>query len=51
MAMAYGIANGEKAKVKGLITGRDSDTLTLRTLESGNIVVVLTDNTSVGCRA
>ena len=47
MAMAYGIANGEKAKVKGLITGRDSDTLTLRTLESGSVVVVLTDNTSV----
>jgi len=47
MAMAYGIANGEKAKVKGLITGRDSDTLTLRTLESGSLVVVLTDNTSV----
>jgi hypothetical protein len=45
--MAYGIANGEKAKVKGLITGRDSDTLTLRTLESGNVVVLLTDNTSV----
>jgi OmpA-OmpF porin, OOP family len=47
LAMAYGISNGEKAKVKGLITGRDSDTLTLRTLESGNVVVVLTDNTSV----
>jgi OOP family OmpA-OmpF porin len=47
LAMAYGISNGEKAKVKGLITGRDSDTLTLRTLESGNVVVVLTDTTSV----
>src|ERR1700757_456794 len=45
--LAHGISNGEKVKINGLITGRDGDTLTLRTLESGNVVVVLTDDTSV----
>jgi len=46
-AMAFGITNGEKVKVNGLITGRDGDTLTLRTLESGTLTVVLTDDTKV----
>ena len=45
--LAYGVSNGEKVKMTGLITGRNGDTLTVRTLESGNIVVVLTDNTKV----
>jgi len=45
--LAYGVTNGEKVKVSGMITGRDSDTLTLRTGDSGNLVVVLTDNTKV----
>ena len=45
--VAYGVTNGEKVKVNGLITGRNSDSLTLRTADSGNLVVVLTDNTKV----
>jgi outer membrane protein OmpA-like peptidoglycan-associated protein len=44
---AYGISNGDKVKINGLITGRNGDTLTVRTLESGNVVVVLTDDTKV----
>ena len=44
---AYGVSNGEKVKINGLITGRNADTLTVRTLESGNLVVVLTDDTKV----
>jgi OOP family OmpA-OmpF porin len=44
---AYGVSNGEKVKTNGLITGRNGDTLTIRTLESGNLIVVLTDNTKV----
>jgi outer membrane protein OmpA-like peptidoglycan-associated protein len=45
--LAYGVSNGEKVKITGLITGRNGDTLTVRTLESGNLVVVLTDDTKV----
>jgi OOP family OmpA-OmpF porin len=47
VGLAYGISNGEKVKINGLITGRNGDTLTVRTLESGNVVVVLTDDTKV----
>lgn len=45
--LAYGVSNGEKVKLSGLIVGRDADTLTLRTLESSNVTVVLTDQTKV----
>jgi OmpA-OmpF porin, OOP family len=45
--LAYGVSNGEKVKTTGLITGRNGDTLTVKTLESGNVVVVLTDDTKV----
>ena len=47
LASALGVSNGEQVKFKGLITARDGDTLTLRTLESGNVLVVLTDQTKV----
>lgn len=47
VGVTYGVANGEKAKTKGLIVGRDSDSLTLKTPESPNQVVVLTDYTKV----
>lgn len=47
VGMALGAANGEKVKAQGLITKRDADSLTLRTLESGDLVVVLTDDTKV----
>jgi outer membrane protein OmpA-like peptidoglycan-associated protein len=44
---ALGVTNGEKVKTNGLITKRDADTLTLRTLDSGDLIVVLTDETKV----
>ena len=47
VGVANGVSNGEKVKTKGLIVGRDGETLTLRTLESGNLTVVLTDDTKV----
>jgi outer membrane protein OmpA-like peptidoglycan-associated protein len=47
VGLAFGISNGEKVKINGLITGRNGDTLTVRTLASGNVVVVLTDDTKV----
>lgn len=47
VGLASAVSNGEKVKTKGLITGRDGDTLTLRTLESVNLTVVLTDETKV----
>jgi OOP family OmpA-OmpF porin len=45
--VANAVSNGEEVKAKGLIVGRDGDTLTLRTLELGNLTVVLTDETKV----
>jgi outer membrane protein OmpA-like peptidoglycan-associated protein len=45
--MALAVSNGEKVKISGLIVSRSGDSLTLRTLESGNLVVVLTDDTKV----
>ena len=47
VGVANAVSNGEKVKTKGLITGRDGDTMTLRTLESPNLIVVLTDDTKV----
>lgn len=47
VGVTFGVANGEKAKTKGLIIGRDSETLTLKTPESPNQVIVLTDYTKV----
>jgi OOP family OmpA-OmpF porin len=44
---AYGASNGEKVKVKGLITTRTGETLTMKTADAGNVVVVLNDNTKV----
>jgi len=47
VGVAYAISNGELVKTRGLITSRDGETLTLKTLETGNLVVVLTDDTKV----
>jgi OOP family OmpA-OmpF porin len=44
---AYGVTNGEKTKVKGLITTRTGETLTMKTADAANVVVVLTDSTKV----
>ena len=48
VGLAFGESNGKKVKVEGLITGRDGESLTLKSTKgSGNIVVVLTDDTKV----
>ena len=41
------LAEAQAAKAKGLITGRNGDTMTLQTPDSSNLVVVLTDDTQV----
>jgi OOP family OmpA-OmpF porin len=46
VGLAYGVSNGEKAKVKGVIATRTGETLALAT-DSGNVTVVLTDDTKV----
>jgi len=48
VGLAYGASNGKKVKINGLITSRDGENLTVKTLKgSTNIVVVLTDETKV----
>jgi OmpA-OmpF porin, OOP family len=47
VGLAYGASNGEKVKVKGLITTRTGETLTVKTGDAGNLIVVLTDDTKV----
>jgi OmpA-OmpF porin, OOP family len=45
---AYGASDGKKVKINGLITGRDGEDLTIKTLKgSTTVVVVLTDDTKV----
>jgi OOP family OmpA-OmpF porin len=46
VGLAYGVSNGEKAKVKGVIATRTGETLVLAT-DSGNVTVVLNDDTKV----
>ncbi len=47
IAVAYGASNGEKVNVKGLITTRTGETLTVKTADASNVIVVLTDDTKV----
>jgi len=44
--LAYGVSNGEKAKIKGVIATRTGETLVVST-PSGDVTVVLTDDTKV----
>jgi OOP family OmpA-OmpF porin len=44
--MAYGVSNGEKAKVKGVINARTGETLIV-SADGSNVTVVLTDDTKV----
>jgi hypothetical protein len=44
--LAYGASNGEKTKVQGVIATRTGETLVVST-DSGNVTVVLTDDTKV----
>jgi OOP family OmpA-OmpF porin len=46
VGLAFGVSNGEKAKVKGVIATRTGETLVLAT-DSGNVTVVLGDDTKV----
>ena len=43
---AYGVSNGEKAKVKGVIATRTGETLVV-SADGGNVTVVLNDDTKV----
>jgi OOP family OmpA-OmpF porin len=43
----YGVAAAQTAKVQGIITGRNGDTMTLQTADSSKLVVILTDTTDV----
>lgn len=45
--LAYGASKADNVKVKGLITGRTGETLTVKAWGGGNVVVVLTDDTKV----
>jgi len=48
VGLAFGASNGQKVKINGLITGRDGDNLTLKTLKgSTNVTVALTDDTKI----
>jgi outer membrane protein OmpA-like peptidoglycan-associated protein len=47
VSSASAISNGEKFKASGLIVGRDGETFTMRTLDAGNVVVILTERTKV----
>ena len=46
IAVLHGLENGEKVKIRGLITGRTGDTLTVKTADA-NVMVTLTDDTKV----
>jgi OmpA-OmpF porin, OOP family len=46
VGVAYG-GSSDKVKVKGLITTRTGETLTMKTADGGSAVVVLTDSTKV----
>ncbi len=47
-ALSVGLSYaGDKVKVKGLITTRTGETLTLKTADGGNVTVVLSDDTKV----
>jgi|SRR5262245_2601430 len=41
------VPSGQKVKIQGLITSRTGDTLTVRTKENNNVVVNLSDGTSI----
>jgi outer membrane protein OmpA-like peptidoglycan-associated protein len=47
MAAAMAQGNDNNVKIKGLITGRSGEKMTLKTAESPKVVVVLTDDTNI----
>jgi hypothetical protein len=46
VGLAFGVSNGEKAKVKGVIASRTAETLIMNS-DGGNVTVVLNDDTKV----
>jgi len=46
-SLVYGASNGEKVKIKGLITGRTGETVTVKTWGGDRVIVVLDDQTKV----
>ena len=47
VALLSANAQGDKTKVKGLITARTGDTIILKTTDGGSITVTLDDDTKV----
>jgi OOP family OmpA-OmpF porin len=48
VGLAHAASDGKKVKINGLITGRNGENLTVKTIKgSTNVVVVLTDDTKV----
>jgi OOP family OmpA-OmpF porin len=47
MGLAFGVATGEKIKTEGLIVSRQHDSVTVRTKDTGDFVLILTDYTKV----
>ncbi len=47
VTLSCGIAAAQSADLQGVINGRSGSTMTVQTQGSGNVVVVLTDNTQV----
>ncbi len=45
MGAQHAVALGEKVKLEGVVVGRDSDLITVRTTHSTTLMVVLTDHT------
>jgi OOP family OmpA-OmpF porin len=43
----YGRGDGDKVKIRGMITTRTGESLTVRTQDGGSVTVVLTDDTKV----
>ena len=46
VGLAFGVSNGEKAKVKGVIATRTGETLVMNS-DGGNVTIVLNDDTKV----
>lgn len=48
VGLAHGVSNGDSVKVKGLITSRDGEKLTLKSNAGSTVIIELTDDTKVG---
>jgi OOP family OmpA-OmpF porin len=48
MEFTVGVTTGEKVKLEGVVVSRQRDSLTMRTSDSAEVVILLTDFTKVG---